>query len=335
MGSITSLAVEVLLAMLAPPRCAACDEPVHLLTVFCPACAQSAAKASPVERPALAALVYGGAVARAITRMKYESRPDLARPLGDLTWRALEPHRPSLRGAVVVPVPLHPSRLAERGFNPSALLARRVARHLCAPFAPRALARIRETKQQAILDRAARVANVAGAFEARSGGGSALVRGGVVLLVDDVATTGATLDACESALSCVGISRVYRAVVASTPQRVEGGPQDLEAPGRPWGYHGAGTRDPREGPQGRSGEGTRREIAENVGRSRPSAFELEAAAEAGQPASASLDTHIEPTAGRSGWAGPPRHAHASTRSGPDPGASAAGHQKYAPSRRDQ
>jgi len=221
MGPIESLALETLLAVLAPPRCAACDERVRLMTVFCPSCAQSAAKAIPGEGPTMAALVYGGAVARAITRMKYEERPDLARPLGDLLWRALEPRRGSLEGAVVVPVPLHPSRLAERGFNQSALVARRVARHLRTPFAPRALARIRETQQQAVLDRAARVANVAGAFEARSVRGSALVRGRTVLLVDDVATTGATLDACEKALARGGATGVFRAVLASAPQRVE------------------------------------------------------------------------------------------------------------------
>lgn len=218
---MTSLAFEALLGVLAPPRCAACDAGVRLLAVFCPSCAQSAAKASPGEGPTSAALVYGGAVARAITRMKYEERPDLARPLGDLLWRALGPQRASLRGAVVVPVPLHPSRLAERGFNQSALLARRVALHLRGPFAPRALARIRETEQQAVLDRAARVANVAGAFEARSARGSALVHGRLVLLVDDVSTTGATLDACEKALYRAGALRVRRAVVASAPQRVE------------------------------------------------------------------------------------------------------------------
>jgi ComF family protein len=218
---MTSLAVEALLAVLAPPRCAACDAGVRLLAVFCPSCAQSAAKANPGEGPTSAALVYGGAVARAITRMKYEERPDLARPLGDLLWRALEPQRPLFRGAVVVPVPLHPSRLAERGFNQSALLARRVARHLRASFAPRALARIRETQQQVVLDRAARVANVAGAFEARSVRGSTLVHGRLVLLVDDVSTTGATLDACEKALFRAGALQVHRAVLASAPQRVE------------------------------------------------------------------------------------------------------------------
>ena len=215
-----AIALEVVLAVLAPPRCAACDAPVRLLAVFCPACAGMAASAEPGPESRVAALVYGGSVAGAITRMKYGSRPDLARPLGDLLWRALEPRATSLRGVVVVPVPLHPSRLAERGFNQSALLARQVARHLRAPFAARALVRTRETQQQATLERAARAANVAGAFAVRKG---ELVRGRPVLLVDDVMTTGATLDACGKALARAGAGRVIRAVLASAPQRVEEG----------------------------------------------------------------------------------------------------------------
>jgi ComF family protein len=228
MKPVASLALETMLAVLAPPRCAACDESARRLAVFCRSCARTAAKAPGEGEPSFAALVYGGAVARAIARMKYEARPDLARPLGDLLWRALAPRMASLRGAVVVPVPLHPSRLAERGYNQSALLARRVAKHLGAPFAPRALARTRQTQQQAALDRAARVKNVAGAFEARGGLCGEHVRGRVVLLVDDVATTGATLDACERALLGAGAADVQRAVLASAPQRVEGAGGDFD-----------------------------------------------------------------------------------------------------------
>ncbi len=219
MRPLLALALEALLATLAPPRCAACDGETRLLSVFCPSCAHTATSAvRGLERPS-AALIYGGAVARAITRMKYESRPDLARPLGDLLWRALEPHAGSLRGCLVVPVPLHPSRLAERGFNQSALLARRVAKHLGAPLSPRALTRTRETRQQTTLDRAARARNVEGAFEVRP---SALVEGRVILLVDDVMTTGATLDASEKALASAGATRIDRVVLAAAPQRVEG-----------------------------------------------------------------------------------------------------------------
>jgi ComF family protein len=153
--------------------------------------------------------------------MKYESRPDLARPLGDLLWRAVAPHAAPLRGAIVVPVPLHPLRLAERGFNQSALLGGRLARRLGAPFAPRALRRTRETPRQATLDRSARASNVAGAF-AVAGRQSDRLRGRTVVLVDDVMTTGATLDACAHAILGAGADRVEHVVVALTPRRVEG-----------------------------------------------------------------------------------------------------------------
>ncbi len=230
MRPIASLALEALLTTLAPPRCAACDARVRWLAVFCPSCASTVVRATrraggphaanDGARPE-AGFGYGGGVARALARMKYVSRPDLARPLGDLLWRALQPHAVSLLGAVVVPVPLHPVRLAERGFNQSALLAGRLAGRLGSPFRPRALARTRETRQQASLDRTARIANVAGAFVTRTSH-AGLVRGRTVLLIDDVATTGATLSACERALLGAGAAQVARLVLALSPHRVEG-----------------------------------------------------------------------------------------------------------------
>jgi len=212
-AALANLAVDLFASVLAPPRCAACDAPVARLAAFCPPCASTVETAHDDCRgEALAAFVYGGAIAQAIVRVKYEARPDLARPLGDLLYRALASHAASFRGAVVVvPVPLHASRLAERGFNQSALLARRLARHLDAPFAPLALARRRDTPKQADLDRGARLANVAGAFRARQ---PLRVRDRSVLLVDDVCTTGATLEACARALVDAGSGSVVTAVLA-------------------------------------------------------------------------------------------------------------------------
>jgi len=205
--ALATLAFEVFASVLAPPRCAACDTPVPRMAVFCASCASTVEAAGDGD----AAFVYGGAVAQAIVRMKYESRPDLARPLGDLLWRSLAPRAGALHEALVVPVPLHPSRLAERGYNQSALLARRVARHLGASFAPLALARARDTPKQATLDREARHANVGGAFRVRE---ARRVCGRAVLLVDDVSTTGATLDACSHALQTAGARVVATAVLA-------------------------------------------------------------------------------------------------------------------------
>jgi ComF family protein len=186
-----------------------------MLAAFCDACASTAQRLPARDQGdegTIAGLAYGGAVAQAIVRLKYERRPDLARPLGDLLWRALEPRARGLSGVVVVPVPLHPSRLADRGYNQSALIASRVAGRLDAPLCTRALARDRDTPQQATLDRHARLANLAGAFCVRRAGP---VRARDVLLIDDVRTTGATIDACAGALLDAGARSVRSAVVAA------------------------------------------------------------------------------------------------------------------------
>jgi ComF family protein len=120
-------------------------------------------------------------------------------------------------GDVVVPVPLHPARLAERGYNQAALLGAAAAAELGVPLLARGLARTRDTPQQARLDRAARRANVAGAFRAR-----ARLRGKRVVLVDDVATTGSTLAACTRALLDAGAASVTALVVARAEHRGEG-----------------------------------------------------------------------------------------------------------------
>jgi ComF family protein len=210
-SSLGAVVVELVAWVVAPPRCAACDALVVRLSAFCKECGATLEPAGESDSGSIAAFDYGGAIARAIVRLKYNRRPDLARPLGDLLWRALGPHVPMLRDRIVVPVPLHTSRLAERGFNQSVLIARPIARRLHVPLLPMALARIRDTPQQAALDREARMANVAGAFRVRQ---PERVRTRAVLLIDDVRTTGATLDACASALIVAGAASVSHAVVA-------------------------------------------------------------------------------------------------------------------------
>jgi ComF family protein len=208
--------VDLLGRIVSPPRCAACDADVPARAVFCGACASTVEIAPGGEGAHIAAFLYGGAIAQAVTRFKYEGRTDLARPLADLLWHAIEPRALVHSGSVVVPVPLHPSRLAERGYNQSALLARRIARRLASPCLPLAIARSRDTPRQASLGRDERLANVAGSF-AVTPSGCDRVRGAAILLVDDVTTTGATLEACGVALLAAGARTVAWAVVARAP----------------------------------------------------------------------------------------------------------------------
>jgi ComF family protein len=148
---------------------------------------------------------YEGALRLAIHELKYRGRRRVASRLAaalveDPGARALV-----AESDVLVPVPLHPRRQRERGFNQAALIAREVARLCDRPWAEAALVRRLETPPQAGLSAAERRRNVAGAFVVRRRG---VVAGRVVTLVDDVLTTGATARACAQALRDAGAIEV-------------------------------------------------------------------------------------------------------------------------------
>jgi ComF family protein len=158
---------------------------------------------------------YGGALAEAIKRLKYGDAPWCARPLGRLLARAIGPLLPLFDR--VVPVPLHPRRLAQRGFNQVVELLRSARiRKLADPRSAKltgrsvarvdlgALRRVRHDPPQARGGAGARALGPRGAFVARP----SRVAGRHVLLVDDVLTTGATAMACGDALRAAGASSV-------------------------------------------------------------------------------------------------------------------------------
>lgn len=205
-----NLARSLLAELVAPSTCAACDSPTRRQALFCPPCAIAVLPASPQPPRQHAVYEYGGAIATAIVRLKYAGRFDLASRLGPVMATAIAPLATALD--VVVPVPLHPARLVERGFDQAALLAGPIASALCLPLATRALERMRATPRQASLDRAERVSNVASAFRCKR---PRAVAGRRVLLVDDVRTTGATLAACAAALLVSGAATVVTLVLAS------------------------------------------------------------------------------------------------------------------------
>jgi ComF family protein len=111
---------------------------------------------------------------------------------------------------IIVPVPLHPTRLRERGFNQAGLLAELLSARISIR-SKRVLKRIRYTTTQTALDRAERIENLHNAFRLRK---NADVRGLQVLLIDDVVTTGSTLSECARVLKRAGAISVYAATAA-------------------------------------------------------------------------------------------------------------------------
>jgi ComF family protein len=214
--------LDALLAVVFAPECAACarplDSPSH--GPVCSSCWSSiepltdpVQNFSPGVRPLVEKIAsageYDGALREVVHALKYHGRRSLARPLGALMR---DRGQGVLEGAeLAVPVPLHHSRLRQRGFNQ----ARDLARQIGLPVVL-ALRRVRPTEDQVTLPAGQRLSNVHGAFAATRR--ARHVAGRIVLLVDDVATTGATLDACARTLSEAG-AREVRALTAARALR--------------------------------------------------------------------------------------------------------------------
>lgn len=197
--------------------CPPCERLFTRAGTACPACARPQAIPGPCGRclqrqSPLDALVagfdYRFPLDRLIHRFKFAG--DL--PAGDFLARSLAravAGRPA--PDLVLPSPASVRRLRERGFNPAAVISKRVAGEIGAPWHPGRLVKIRHTPPQTGLSRTARARNLRGAFRANG------VEGLRVAVVDDVTTTGATLEALARALRAAGATGVEGWVVARTP----------------------------------------------------------------------------------------------------------------------
>lgn len=159
----------------------------------------------PAFDRARAAVTFSAVARDLVHNLKYADRLDLAAPLARLMVQA----GPDVIASadLIVPVPLHPLRLWRRRFNQAALLGRHLSRMSGVPQRTDLLKRSRGTSSQTTLGRAERRANVAGAFALCRGAASTLA-GQRVLVVDDVYTTGATLDACARILRRADVAGV-------------------------------------------------------------------------------------------------------------------------------
>lgn len=230
----------------APAAAGAWGEAMGLLRLhFCPGCLESLMPlAAPVcaccgrrvgggvggdslcgrcrERPpafdmARAAFAYQGSLRTVVHGFKYRGKTQLARPLGRLLQTAYHHFWQERPVDLILPVPLYRRRLRERGFNQALLLVRGWQRAGGTPPPPvdgGVLVRVRATASQAGLDRRARCSNIAGAFAVRT---PERVAGRHVLVVDDVLTTGATVEECARAIKANGAAAVDVLTLARVP----------------------------------------------------------------------------------------------------------------------
>lgn len=197
--------------------CAPCAERIPRFSAFfCPVCGGRVPGEKPSCHPrarflAGAAVPYdNAAVTELIRLLKYDGVRSAAAPLGNFVAQYLREMLPDPKGIVLVPIPLHASRLRSRGYNQAKEIATVVSAMLGLPVEDGLLARKRHTEPQTERKgRAERLRNVAGCFAA-----SALVRGRVIILIDDVYTSGATMQTAAHALKDAGARRVIGVAAA-------------------------------------------------------------------------------------------------------------------------
>ena len=198
--------------LLYPPRCAGCG---RVDTIWCAHCQDDLDRVAVdlhiVQLPPLFSIaatgIHEGKLQQAVHALKYEGVESLAFPLADRLVAAIDTLGWVID--VIVPVPLHPSRQRARGYNQAEQLGMAVARRLDIPCDPAAILRQRDTPPQVGLNRQQRQANMRSAFQA------ATSLSGSILLIDDVFTTGATLQSCAQAARDGGAAAVYGLTVTA------------------------------------------------------------------------------------------------------------------------
>ena len=195
------------------PACISCDQPFvspaatsHTPDHHCQSCMER----PPAYDRARTLFPYLPPLQDAICAFKYRGKYALANPLANLMIRALTPE---ITADLILPVPLHPTRLRAREYNQSLLLADRIGRHLHVPVSPSAMVRLLATDPQTTLSRQERLRNLRQAFSLRH---PDAIAGKRILLIDDVYTTGTTVNECAKVLKKAGAASVLALTLART-----------------------------------------------------------------------------------------------------------------------
>lgn len=203
-------ACEALVCTPGPLYCQRCGKPLPDGGAHCYQCRGSKARSFSCKI-IRSAVLFNPPVRALVHAFKYADRAQLSGYLAQYMVRQW-PRYPQLHEAqLIIPVPLHAKKLKRRGYNQSALLARTLARQLHLPQAEDVLLRVRNTPSQTGFGREGRLRNMHGAFACVRPG---CVKGKIILLIDDVATTGATLEGCAAALKEAGAKKVMAYTLA-------------------------------------------------------------------------------------------------------------------------
>ena len=159
----------------------------------------------------VAAFAYTKEIKQSMYRFKYDNQREYAVFYADTLFRLRGHIIAGWRPDVIIPVPLHEKRYRKRGYNQAALIAYRLGRRLGIPVDDKVLFRIKNTVPQKELNDKERAKNIKNAFQV----GRDIVKYRKVLLIDDIYTTGATLDCCAEALRAAGAGKIYFAAVCA------------------------------------------------------------------------------------------------------------------------
>ena len=175
---------------------------------LCAVCRAAPLRVVPVR----SAFLFEDEIRDVTHALKYRGASDILRPLAGRMAESWHYH--NMQSDVLVPVPLHANREVKRGYNQAALIAKALGHQVGVPVAGKALLRVRDTASQTRLNRSERKRNVEAAFTCVT---CAPFTGRCVTLIDDVATTGATLDACAAALLACDAQSVNAFTLARAP----------------------------------------------------------------------------------------------------------------------
>lgn len=222
---------QKILDLLYPPHCPFCDKAVlpgeyicgecrkKIRTVSEPVCMKCGKPLSDFRREycfdcgrkkhaytqGKALWVYGREVKESLYRFKYQNRREYARAYASAAAESFAPWIRRKKIQAIVPIPLHKKRKKKRGYNQAEVLAKELGRFLGLPVCTDILVRVRDTKPQKTLNDTERKNNLKGAFKTRGN----IVQLKYILVVDDIYTTGSTLDVAAKALKAAGAAEVY------------------------------------------------------------------------------------------------------------------------------